>query len=260
MEPGAAYYLDAEGGCKKRRLIDAARAHCFFEWNYFSDRDSIVEGVYVKKLRRALGEMLAEELELDRIDFVSYFPRAPEDAARGMANALNLPFQPLFYKLRGERAFQGPTPDERSQSISQNIYLVPSVVTGVRGQSVLVVDDSIVRGNNILRERALLEKTGLEKWQHALYTPPIGILGDDGIPRGCLFGIDMPPTDNFFARDRNLDQMSEVIGTKVVYLTKEGMLKVFERLGISSDHLCTYCIGGPYPYERIGFPDLSPKR
>ena len=46
-------------------------------------RDSIVEGLYVKKLRRALGEMLAEELDLERVDFVSYFPRAPEDAARG---------------------------------------------------------------------------------------------------------------------------------------------------------------------------------
>ena len=106
----------------------------------------------------------------------------------------------------------------------------------------------------------MLEKIGLKEWQHALYTPPIGILGDDGIPRGCLFGIDMPPTDDFFARDRSPDQMSEVIGAKVVYLTKEGMLKVFERLGIPSDHLCTYCIGGPYPYQKIGFPDLSLKR
>ena len=102
-------------------MAPLALAHCFFEWNYFADRDSIVEWLYVKKLRRALGEMLAEELELERVDFVSYFPRAPEDVARGLARVSGKPFQPLFYKLRGERAFQGPPPDERSQSISQNI-------------------------------------------------------------------------------------------------------------------------------------------
>ena len=115
------YYFDPDGGYYKRQLVPPALAHCFFEWNYFADRDSIVEGLSVKKLRRALGEMLAEELELERVEFVSYFPRAPEDAARGLARVSGKPFQPLFYKLRGERAFQGPTPDERSQSISQNI-------------------------------------------------------------------------------------------------------------------------------------------
>ena len=121
LAPGAVYYFDPDGGYYKRQLVPPALAHCFFEWNYFADRDSIVEWLSVKKLRRALGEMLAEELELARVDFVSYFPRAPEDAARGLARVSGKPFQPLFYKLRGERAFQGPTPDERSQSISQNI-------------------------------------------------------------------------------------------------------------------------------------------
>ena len=255
LDPGAAYYLAADGAYRKHQLTPPAPAHCFFEWNYFADRDSIVEGLYVKKLRRALGEMLAEELELDRVDFVSYFPRAPEDAARGLAERAKVPFRPLFYKLRGERSFQGPTPDERSQSISRNIYLIPGVVNGIRGRSVLVVDDSIVRGNNVMRERALLEESGVRQALHALYTPPIGIVGDDGVARGCLFGIDMPPDDTFFARGRNPQQMAEAAGAQVVFLTKSGMLKVYQRLGISPDRLCTYCIGGPYPYARAGFPD-----
>ena len=257
LDPGAVYYFDPDGGCRKRQVVPPVLAHCFFEWNYFADRDSIVEGLYVKKLRRALGEMLAEELELERVEFVSYFPRAPEDAARGLARVSGKPFQPLFYKLRGERAFQGPTPDERSQSISQNIYLIPGAVSGVRGRSVLVVDDSIVRGNNIRRERALLEEIGLREAYHALYTPPIGIIGDDGVPRGCRFGIDMPPNDTFFARDRSMEQMHEAAGAQVVYLTIEGMLKVYERLGIAPENLCTYCIGGPYPYAKAGFPDTT---
>ena len=260
LDPGAIYYFRSDGAFHKHQVVAPALAHCFFEWNYFADRDSIVQGLYVKKLRRALGEMLAEELDLDRVDFVSYFPRAPEDAARGLAGVTNTPFQPMFYKLRGERAFQGPTPDERSQSISRNIYLIPGVVSGIRGKSVLVVDDSIVRGNNIGRERTLLEKSGVSQVLHALYTPPIGIVGEDGVARGCLFGIDMPPNDTFFARGRNREQMAEAAGTQVVYLTTEGMLKVYQRLGIAPDNLCTYCIGGPYPYAKAGFTNPEPRR
>ena len=258
LDPGAVYYFDASGGYRKRQVVPPRLAHCFFEWNYFADRDSIMEGLYVKKVRRALGEMLAEELAMDRVDFVSYFPRAPEDAARGLARAANTPFHPLFYKLRGERAFQGPSPDERSQSIFTNIYLIPGVVGGVRGRSLLVVEDSIVRGNNIRREHVLLEELGLQEVVHALYTPPIGIVGDDGVARGCLFGVDMPPGDQFFARDRSVDEMSEAAGTRIVFLTAEGMLKVYQRLGMSPDNLCTYCIGGPYPYAKAGIPDATP--
>ena len=260
LDPGAVYYFEPSGGYRKRQVVAPQLAHCFFEWNYFADRDSIVEGLYVKKLRRALGEMLAEELAMDSVDFVSYFPRAPEDAARGLARASEKPFHPLFYKLRGERAFQGPSPGERSQSISTNIYLIPGVVGGVRGRSVLVVEDSIVRGNNIRREHVLLEQLGLHEVLHALYTPPIGIVGDDGVPRGCLFGVDMPPGDQFFARDRSVDEMSEAAGTRVVFLTTAGMLKVYQRLGIAPDNLCTYCIGGPHPYIKAGFPDAASGR
>ena len=91
LDPGAIYYFRSDGAFHKHQVVAPALAHCFFEWNYFADRDSIVQGLYVKKLRRALGEMLAEELDLDRVDFVSYFPRAPEDAARGLAGVTNTP-------------------------------------------------------------------------------------------------------------------------------------------------------------------------
>lgn len=257
LDPGASYYLAADGGYQKNQIVPPKVSHCFFEWNYIADRDSIVEGLYVKKLRRALGEMLAKELELDQVDFISYFPRAPEDAARGLAKSAELPFIPVFYKLRGERAFQGPNPDERLKSISRNIYLVPGVVTSVRDRLLLVVDDSIVRGNNIKRERELLNEAGLSRTLHAVYTPPIGVVGEDGIERGCLFGIDMPPEDKFFARNRSNDEMNRLAGGQVVYLTVEGMLSVYKKLGISEDKLCTYCLGGDYPYAKCGHDKIT---
>ncbi len=255
LDLGSVYRLAADGDYEKELVVEPAPAHCFFEWNYIADRDSIVEGLYVKKLRRALGEMLAEELDLDSIDYISYFPRAPEDAARGMVRASGKQFRPLFYKLRGERAFQGPTPGERAESISTNIYLIPDLVPAIDGRRLLVVDDSIVRGNNMRHERVLLSKVGIGGATKALYTPPIGVAGEDGVERGCLFGIDMPPDDDFYARGRTLEEMRDDEEGSIVYLTVDGMLEAFERLGMPRSRLCTYCIGGPHPYAAI--PDLE---
>ena len=255
LDLGAVYRLAADGEYLKERGGDPVPAHCFFEWNYIADRDSILEGLYVKNLRRALGEMLAEELDLQHIDFISYFPRAPEDAARGMVRASGKEFRPLFYKLRGERAFQGPTPGERAESISSNIYLIPDLVPAVDGSRLVVVDDSIVRGNNMRHERELLSGAGLGGATKALYTPPISVIGDDGVERGCLFGIDIPPDDDFYARGRTLEEMRGDGEGSIVYLTFAGMLDVFERLGMPRSRLCTYCIGGPHPYRAI--PDLA---
>ena len=251
LDPGSVYRLSADGEYEKEQVVDPVPAHCFFEWNYIADRDSIVEGLYVKKLRRALGEMLAEELDMERVEFVSYFPRAPEDAARGLVRASGKQFEPLFYKLRGERAFQGPTADERQRSISSNIYLIPGVVPRVDGSALVIVDDSIVRGTNMRHERELLVNAGFGGATKALYTPPIGVVGDDGVARGCLFGIDMPPDDDFYVRGRSLQEMHDDEGGSIVYITVEGMLSVFERLGMPRSRLCTYCIGGPHPYAGI---------
>jgi glutamine phosphoribosylpyrophosphate amidotransferase len=91
------------------------------------------------------------------------------------------------------------------------------------------------------------------------YTPPIGIIGSDGVPRGCMFGVDMPPVENedhkFIARDgmrnRTIDEISKLIGMRVMYLSVEGMLEVFEELGMPRENLCTYCIGGEHPFNGL---------
>ncbi len=250
LDPGSVYYLDSDGGCRKEKIVAARQAHCFFEWNYICDRDTILEGIYVKRLRRALGQLLAQVQDLKTVEVVSYLPRSPEDAARSFARAAGKDFEPVFYKLRGERAFQGPTKGERALSIGKNLYLMPGAPATVRGKSVLVIDDSVVRGNNIIREKELLEEAEAGAIYHAAYTPPIGVMGADGIPRGCLFGVDMPPQDDFVARGRSVAQIGALTGVNMVYLSLEAMLSVFESLGMPAGHLCTYCVGGKHPFCR----------
>jgi amidophosphoribosyltransferase len=255
LDPGSVYYLTPEGSFRKERVVEPRIAHCFFEWNYLSDYESVLNGISVRKVRELLGETLAEEFHPDDADLVTFLPRCPEVAARSYARRTGITFVPLFYKMRGERAFQGSTIDDRKKSIDENLHLSPRINESpikefLKGKRIISIDDSMVRGNNSKRERDLLYTEGCaKKVYHVNYTPPIGILGKDGVPRGCLFGVDMPPDDNFIARGRTKEEISSEMGMPIVYISSEGMLKVYKKLGISEKNLCTYCIGGGLPFN-----------
>ncbi len=253
LEPGTIYYLTPEGDYTKQKLLDPMPAYCFFEWNYITDVDSRINGVSVRRIREALGEALAEEFHPDDVDLVTYLPRCPEVAARAYAKKAGLQFDTVFYKMRGERSFLGTTAAERRKSIGENLHLLPGKSDELEGKTVILLDDSIVRGNNSKRARQLLyEGCKVKKAYLVSYTPPIGIVGQDGIPRGCTFGVDMPPDpppgDEFIARGRTQDEISRTMEMPVVYISLRSMFKAFERAGIPEANLCTYCIGGKYPF------------
>ena len=257
LEPGTIYYLSPEGDYRKEKQIETNLAHCFFEWNYITDVDSIINGVSVRRIRESLGEVLSEGFLPIDADLVTYLPRCPEVAARAYAKKAEIPFKPVFYKMRGERSFQGSTAGDREKSIGQNLHLLPGMREVLKGKTVIMIDDSIVRGNNSRRARQLLyEEGGVEKAYLVSYTPPIGVIGDDGVPRGCMFGVDMPPDppqgSEFIARGKSIEQIGEAMEIPVVYLSRQDMLRAFEAAGLPERDLCTYCIGGSEPYETVG--------
>lgn len=252
LEPGTIYYITPEGDYTKKMLEEAQPAHCFFEWNYIADVDSILNAVSVRRIRESLGEILAEEFRPGDVELVTFLPRCPEVAARAYAKKARLQFRPVFYKMRGERSFQGTTASDRRQSIDENLHLLPGMQEALKGKTVVLIDDSIVRGNNSKRARDLLyREAGVKKAYLVSYTPPIGVIGKDGIPRGCLFGVDMPPEpapgEEFIARGRSEEEISRQMGIAVVYISVEGMLRAFAQAGLPERQLCTYCIGGRHP-------------
>ena len=253
LDPGSIYYLTPEGEYHKEVLVESRPAHCFFEWNYIADVESVIDGVSTRRIRESLGEALAQEHEITDADVVTFLPRCPEVAARAYARKVGLPFQPIFYKMRGERSFQGSTASDRKRSIDDNLHLLPGLKPQLQGSTIIMIDDSIVRGNNSLRARHLLyEELGVRKAYLMSYTPPIGVIGDDGIARGCMFGVDMPPYppdgEEFIARGNTTVEIGERMGMPVVYASREGMHQAFEQAGMRRDSLCTYCIGGEHPY------------
>ncbi|MFH1571177.1 MAG: hypothetical protein ABIL09_24500 [Gemmatimonadota bacterium] len=253
LEPGSIYYLTPEGDYYKESLAEPHRAHCFFEWNYIADVDSIIDGISVRRIRETLGEILAEEFVPEDADYVTFLPRCPEVAARSYAKRSGIPFLPVFYKMRGERSFQGSNALDRKRSIDENLHVLPGLRQQVQGKTVVMIDDSIVRGNNSVRARQLLyDELKVKKAYLASYTPPIGIVGADSIPRGCMFGVDMPPHppegEEFVARGRSLEEIGQRMGLSVVYMSPEGMRRAFKRVGLGEEQLCTYCIGGHHPF------------
>jgi len=257
LDLGTIYYLNPNGSYTKRKIISPKLKHCFFEWNYIADAESIINGLGVIRIRHELGKVLAEEFHPKDIDFITFLPRCPEVAARSYAKTLGKEskFRPVFYKLRGERAFQGTNSTERKSSIKSNLHVLPNMEKILKGKVIACIDDSTVRGNNSKYAKELFDKAGAKKVYFLNYTPRIGVIGNDGIPRGCMFGVDMPPEDDFIVRtkdkkgNRSNKEISEELGMEIYFLSVEGMLRAFEHLGIRKEDLCYFCIGGEHPFK-----------
>lgn len=260
VEPGRVYFIRSSGlDLEYEQIVGSVPRHCFFQWNYIGSPESTIDDLAVGTLRRKLGEKLAE-LVKPETDFVTYLPTCPEISAMSYADKRGIPFKEVFYKLKRERSFLGKNKKDRRDSIKKNLYIQPIIdnvpaVDYLRGKSVAVIDDSIVRGNNAAYAGDLLKANGVKEIHLISYTSKIGIIGSDGVKRGCSFGIDMPPEDCFVVRaedgtrNRTDEEINHVMGMNVYYMPNEEMLKVYESMGMLREKLCTFCIGGRHPFS-----------
>jgi len=296
VQPGHIYYLTPDGKYHSKNVVDVDHASCFFEWNYIASRGSIIDNLSVRLVRETLGRILARAFNPTDADFVTYVPRCPKDAARSFSKVVNKPLIRTFYKMRGDRSFLASTSKEREDCIAVNLHSLPRVEAVPEDQdsldedlsevaaatnshnlehilaedyldnkTVVVIDDSVVRGNNSKRAIGLLFAAGIKKIYFASYTPKIGIDG-----RFCGDGVDMPQNDDFLARNRSDKQISEYVMSKLRkdfaegriegtfsedwelvfhFMEVEDMLGGFEELRMSRDKLCTYCIARPHPFK-----------
>lgn len=251
LVPGTIYYLSPEGGLRKEFVVAPQHLSlCQFCPNYIGHEHSVIDGIHVRTFREREGRQLAIEFPRKK-GIVTWVPRCPKVAAQGYGAALDLEVIPVFYKMKSERSFQGPDKKERQDSIESNLHTIPGIERVVSGQELVIVEDSIVGGNVARRVKTLTDTLGLRSVIILSYTPPIGIIGADGVPRGCDFGgVDMNSKEReFIARGRTPKQISKELGIDVGYLSLEGMFEVFRSMGRDPKTLCTYCIGGPHPFK-----------
>jgi amidophosphoribosyltransferase len=240
VEPGQALFIDENRRLHIRKLASSPHSPCLFEWVYFARPDSYIDNVNVYDCRVNLGRFLAEEIkkhDLD-IDVVVPVPDSARDAAIEIARQLNLKYREALVKNRYiGRTFIMPADQKRRSSIRQKLNAIPSEL---KGKNVLIVDDSIVRGNTSRAIIELIRECGAKKVYFGSYSPPLRY--------PCVYGIDMQTKTEFIASDSTVEQIAKKIGAdKVIYQSLESLKKAVQMGNDKIDHFCGACFDGHYP-------------
>jgi amidophosphoribosyltransferase len=233
VEPGEMVAID-ERGLRSRRFAEADPHLCVFEYVYLARADSNLAGRSVHQVRRELGAALAREAPLEA-DLVIPVPDTATSAAAGFAEASGIPFGEGLMKNR----YVGRTFIQPSQTMRQlgiKVKLNPLRET-IRGKRLVVVDDSIVRGNTTKAIVGMLREAGAREVHVRITSPPVRW--------PCFYGIDMPTRAELIASDLLTDEVCAYIGAdSLAYLSLEAMASTAQPGGKG---LCTACFTGGYP-------------
>jgi amidophosphoribosyltransferase len=223
-----------EQGVESLQAVPAADpALCIFEFFYLARPDTRLEGVEVHAARVRMGERLAAESPVDA-DLVLPIPDSGTPAAIGFSRATGIPFSEGLIKNRYVgRTFIQPDQELRQQGIKLKF----NPLAEVAGKRVVIVDDSIVRGNTTRQIVAMLFEAGAVEVHVRISSPPV--IGP------CFYGIDLADEDELIASSRSVEEVrSSICATSLAYLSLEGLEQATARPGAS---LCRACLTGDYP-------------
>jgi amidophosphoribosyltransferase len=234
VEPGEMVSLREDGLHSRRVIQGARRAFCVFEYIYFARPDSRMNDQVLQVVRGRMGEILAREAPADA-DLVIPVPDSGNPAARGYARASGLPQDDGFVKNRYVgRTFIQPGHELRKHGLRMKFNPLPDVV---RGRRLVVVDDSIVRGNTTRQIVQMLRDAGAREIHMRISAPPI--------KHPCHYGIDMSTREEMVAHGRTVAEVAAELGCdSLAYLSLEG---VYEAIGAERATHCDACFTGQYP-------------
>ncbi|MGC9221091.1 MAG: amidophosphoribosyltransferase [Solirubrobacteraceae bacterium] len=224
-----------EHGLSSRIVAGGQReAFCVFEYIYFARPDSLMAGRRLQVVRARMGELLWREAPVDA-DLVIAVPDSGNAAARGLARAARIPQDDGFIKNRYvARTFIQPGQQLRRNGLRLKFNPLPEVIAG---QRLIVVDDSIVRGNTMPQIVRMLREAGAAEIHVRISSPPI--------KHPCHYGIDMSTREEMIAHNRTIDDIRRILGADSLhYLSLEG---VYEALQGSRATHCDACFSGDYP-------------
>jgi amidophosphoribosyltransferase len=213
-------------------------ARCVFENIYFARPDHAWDGQTVHHVRQRLGEELAREtgLTTDKVDVVIPVPDSSVPAAIGFARVSGIPYNDGFIKNRYVgRTFIEPTDSLRKRGVALKFNVINENVLDRR---VVMIDDSIVRGNTMGPMIKLLRSAGASEVHVAITCPPIA--------HPCFMGVDMGTYKDLIAHERSVDEIREFVGAdSLTYLSLDGMMRAVGR----EDGYCQACFTGTYPIQ-----------
>ncbi len=234
VNPGEMVSLSAKGLEVRQAVKPKRTSFCVFEQIYFSRPDSRLEGRVVQQVRGRMGEILWREAPVDA-DLVIAVPDSGNPAAAGFSRASGIPKDDGLIKNRYvARTFIQPGQELRKHGLRLKFNPLPEIIAGRR---VVVVDDSIVRGNTTRQIVGMLRDAGAEEVHLRISAPPIR--------NPCHYGVDMSTREEMIAHRRTVDQIAEhVDADSLAYLSLDG---VYEAIGTPAEDHCDACFTGRYP-------------
>ena len=237
VQPGEMVAL-GERGIETRQLVESERkAFCVFEHIYFARPDSILEGNRTQVSRRKMGEILWREAPVDA-DVVIAVPDSGNAAAAGYSKASGIARDDGLIKNRYvQRTFIQPGQELRKHGLRMKFNPLREVVSGKR---LVVVDDSIVRGNTTKAIVAMLREAGAREVHVRITSPPVRW--------PCFYGIDMPTRAELVASDLLTDEVASYVGADSLgYLSLEALTETAASPVDGPGGLCAACFTGSYP-------------
>ncbi len=237
--PGELLIFDQKGTMESHSISqNSTHSHCFFEYVYFAHPAAKMENQLVYDVRFRLGRELAKsflKLNLETPDYVVPVPDTSRPAAQAMAETLSVPMREIILKNRYlGRTFIARSQEERnSMAKSKYIYLDDKIT----GKTILVVDDSIVRGTTAKMIVADLKNKGAAKVYFAATCPPQ--------THPCYYGIDIATDSELIASTTDINSIAEFIGADELIYQEQHTVE--NAIGLKD--LCLACLDGNYPTE-----------
>lgn len=234
VAPGELISLTEQGLEVRQAVPSPRRASCVFEQIYFSRPDTRLDGQALQSVRGRMGEILWREAPVEA-DLVISVPDSGNPAAGGFARASGIPQDDGLIKNRYvARTFIEPGQELRKRGLRMKFNPLPEIVAGRR---LVVVDDSIVRGNTTRQIVKMLREAGAREVHLRISSPPIR--------HPCHYGIDMSTHEEMIAHRRSVPQIAAELGAdSLAYLSMEG---VYEAVGAPAERHCDACFTGSYP-------------
>ena len=235
--PGEIIVVDDDGYHMDRYTTNTQLAICSMEYIYFARPDSNIYGVNVHSARKRMGAILAKESPAPA-DMVIAVPNSSLSAASGFSETSGLPNEMGLIKNQYvARTFIQPTQELREQGVRMKLSAVRGVV---KGKSVAVIDDSIVRGTTSRRIVQLLREAGAREVHMRISSPPLKY--------PCFYGIDTSVRKELIASTFSVEQIQKYIGVdKLHFISIDGLNRAVEH--IPKEDMCLACFNNDYPTE-----------
>ncbi len=222
-------------GVTRQQLVPEKPKHCMFEYVYFSRPDSTINGRSVYEARKGLGAALAEEAPA-KADVVVPVPDTSRIAAESYARVLGIPCEEGLIKNRYiGRTFIMPDQEKRIDAVKLKLNPVREIV---RGKSVVLVDDSIVRGTTLKEIVSLVRGVGAKEVHLRITCPPVRA--------PCFYGVDMSTYSELIANKKSVEEIGKFLGAdSLAYVSLDGLKKALDL------PLCTACLNEEYHTDYV---------